>query len=358
MGAALRRALVNSWNRRGALAVFLWPAAALFGVLVNIRKRLYEIGLLRIQRAAVPVIVVGNVVAGGGGKTPLVIAMVQYLQSRGIKSGVISRGYGRNRHDCLSVSDDSLAEDVGDEPLLIRKKTGAPVFVALARIDAARELLARNPNVTVLVCDDGLQHYGMHRDIEVCVFDERGVGNGYLLPAGPLREPWPRPTDLVLYAGADRTGAGFSVQRMLSDHARRADGSLIALGALREFARQSEKQLWAVAGIAQPETFFAMLRERGLTLSRTMALADHAAFDRPDWSNADGHILVCTEKDAMKLWRNCPDALAVPLVVDIEPAFWSALDQLLVTRAGARLSSIHGHKTAGIAGMPRDQGPA
>lgn len=346
MSAALRRALRNGWKRRGPLALFLWPVSVLYGVLIGVRRLLYQAGIRSVQRAAVPVIVVGNVVAGGSGKTPVVIVLAQYLQSRGLKAGVVSRGYGRHAQDCREVHDGSLASEVGDEPMLIKQTTGAPVFVAPLRIDAARALVARHPDVDLLLCDDGLQHYGMHRDIEICVFDDSGAGNGFLLPAGPLREPWPRATDLVLYAGTDSPGTGFSVQRSLASHARRADGALVALQELREFKNRADRQLWAVAGIAQPEAFFAMLRSHGLPLARTEALRDHATFEGSTWSRVNNHTLVCTEKDATKLWRHRPDALAVPLVLRMEPAFWEAFDKLLNERTGLKLSSTHGHSTS------------
>ena len=342
----MRRVLVASWTRRGPLALLLWPLSRLYGALMALRRYLYRTGLLPVERVPVPVIVVGNVIAGGGGKTPVVMALVQHLQTRGLTAGVISRGYGRQLDDCRDVRTDSLASEVGDEPILIERTTGAPVFVAPRRIDAARALLALHPGVDILVCDDGLQHHGLHRDIEICVFDERGTGNGFLLPAGPLREPWPRPIDLVLSTRERRPGAGFSMQRALAGHARRADGALVALKDLCAFDNRPEAHLWAVAGIARPEAFFAMLRALGLPIAHTVALPDHASFDGLEWSGTHNHTLVCTEKDAVKLWRHRPDALAVPLDLRIEPAFWDALDKLLVVSAGAKLSSVHGHTTS------------
>ena len=338
MGADLRHALVRSWNRRGLLAVLLWPAAALYGTLTALHRYLYRVGALTIEKAAVPVIVVGNVVAGGAGKTPVVMAVVAHLRSRGFKPGVVSRGYGRRDRQCREVLSTSTATDVGDEPILIRHATGVPVCVAAQRVDAARLLLQRHPEVDVLVCDDGLQHYGLQRDIEICVFDERGIGNGMLLPAGPLREPWPRPTDLVLApTGTELFASAFQMKRTLSDEARRSDGTRVALASLVSFRNRADARLVAVAGIARPEVFFAALRLIGLPLASTMALPDHARFDGPQWSAPDGNTLLCTEKDAVKLWRHRPAALAVPLVLQLEPAFWNALDQRLRAVTGAKL---------------------
>ena len=342
----MRQLLVSAWNQRGLLALMLWPVSVLYGALAAIRQHLYRQGLLKVHRLGVPVVVVGNVITGGAGKTPVVMALVQHLQSRGLKVGVVSRGYGRHRDDCREVFANSAATDAGDEPILIKRRTGAPVFVAKARIDAARALMRGYPDVGIIVCDDGLQHHALHRDIEICVFDERGTGNGFLLPAGPLREPWPRPTDLVLAPGTLTTIRGFSLRRELADKARRSDGTGVALKDLWGPDERAGPLLWAVAGIAQPDIFFAMLRARGLRLARAVALPDHAAFDGPEWTDAGNQILLCTEKDAVKLWRSRPDALAVPLVLQIEPAFWRAFDGLLLAATEAKLSSVHGHTTS------------
>jgi tetraacyldisaccharide 4'-kinase len=326
--------LQQAWLRRGPLACTLWPVSLAYRALVALRAFLYCTGVLRRQRLPVPVIVVGNVVAGGAGKTPAVMALVEHLRSRGIGAGVVSRGYGRSAgagEDAVTeVLPGSAPEAVGDEPLLIRRRTGAPVFVGRCRAAAASRLLAAHPGVRVIICDDGLQHLALERDIEVCVFDDRGAGNGWLLPAGPLREPWPRRVDAVLHTGGRPAFAGgFSAARSLGDFALRADGSRMALDSLAGVA------CTAVAGIAQPEAFFAMLRSRGLLLDNTQALPDHHGF--ADWPlPADpARPVLCTEKDAAKLWQRWPGALAVPLAFVPEPAFFATIDCLL----DARLSS-------------------
>ncbi len=262
------------------------------------------------------------------------IALVEHLRSRGLKAGVISRGHGRGTADCREVRVDSRAAEVGDEPLLIARAAQVPVFVATRRLEAAQALLAAYPATQVIVSDDGLQHYRLQRDLEICVFDERGVGNGWLLPAGPLREPWPRRVDLVLRSGAAAAVGGFDARRQLASQAVRADGTRIDLAALRD------RPVAAVAAIARPERFFAMLRDQGLRPARTVELPDHDAFDAMP-PGLDGLELVCTEKDAVKLWTLRPDAWAVPLQVEVDPAFWSAFDRLL----DAKLSSRHGPQT-------------
>lgn len=324
--------LQRAWLERGAVARLLWPLSRLFGLLAWLRRALYGIGWLRTERAGVPVVVVGNVVAGGAGKTPVVMAIVEHLRARGVPSGVISRGHGRRTTDCREVHDDSDPRDVGDEPALVRRSTRAPVFVAARRIDAARALTAKYPDVRVIVGDDGLQHLALARDVEICVFDDRGIGNGWLLPAGPLREPWPRACDLVLHTGARPAFAGFTARRSLADAAVSADGAAVPLTGL------TDRPLIAVAGIAKPESFFQMLRDKGLAPARCIALPDHHDFN--DWTPvaAAEATVLCTEKDALKLWRRQPDALAVPLRFEPEPAFLAALD--------AKLSSLDGHQAS------------
>jgi len=326
--------LQQAWLRRGALAWLLWPVSLPYRLLWSLRTLAYRHGWRHSERLPVPVLVVGNVIAGGAGKTPTVIAVLEHLQARGIAAGVVSRGYGRSLpadggDDVQEVLPHSTPAEAGDEPLLIRRRTGVPVFVGRRRAAAARRLLAAHPATQVIVCDDGLQHLALARDIEVCVFDDRGVGNGFLLPAGPLREPWPRPVAAVLHTGAHPAFAGFTARRSLADYALRADGHRVALASL------AGKPLHALAGIAQPQAFFDMLRARGLTLAHTDALPDHYDFDSWKPSPDAGSTPICTEKDAAKLWRVAPQALAVPLQFEPEPAFLDQLDRLL----DARLSS-------------------
>jgi tetraacyldisaccharide 4'-kinase len=330
MGAPLQRA----WLHRGVPALLLWPLSLVFGAVAAVRRQLYRLGLQRTERVAVPVVIIGNVVAGGAGKTPVTAAIVEHLDARGIPAGIVSRGYGRRARDCREVRAGSDPHLVGDEPLLLARETGVPVFVAPRRADAARALLRLYPGTRVIVSDDGLQHLALARDIEVCVFDDRGVGNGWLLPAGPLREPWPRAVDLVVTAEGTRGIEGFTVARRLADHAIARDGTQVPLAQLHgvPFA--------AVAGIARPQVFFDMLRATGLSVGRTLAFPDHAPFDAP--VDTGGLRIVCTAKDAAKLWRHHPDALAGPLVATLPDAFWHAFDRLL----DARLSSTDGPQTA------------
>jgi tetraacyldisaccharide 4'-kinase len=327
-------ALQRAWLRRGALARLLWPLSLAFGAIAAVRRGAYRMRLIASDRVAAPVIVVGSVLAGGSGKTPVVMSIVEHLRSLGLAPGVVSRGYGRTTMDCREVRSDSRANEVGDEALLVAQRCEVPVFVARRRTEAARALLAAYPATKAIVSDDGLQHYRLQRDIEICVFDERGTGNGWLLPAGPLREPWPRRVDLVLRPGTAAGIAGFESRRRLAPVAVRGDGTRIELALLKG------RPLKAMAGIARPEAFFAMLRAQGLQLTQAVPLPDHHDFNEP--LSEDGCELICTEKDAVKLWRHRPQAWAVPLLVEIEPEFWTALDRLL----DAKLSSRHGSQTS------------
>lgn len=351
MGTGLEKALLRAWTGRGALAYALLPPSLLYRSLVALRRWLYRCGIKPSRRLPVPVVVVGNAIAGGAGKTPTVLALVAHWRAQGLQVGVVSRGYGRSSAECQEVLADSAPDSVGDEPLLLRRKTQVPVFVGRDRHAAASALLARHPHTQLIVCDDGLQHYALYRDVEVCVFDARGVGNGWLLPAGPLREPWPRKA--LAAAGQDdkrllvlKTGPsalpGWQAQRALADHALNAQGQAIPLHSLRT---QGAAPLLAVAGIAQPEAFFAMLRAAGLPIAQTLALPDHYDFDSFSRNIGGGYQLICTEKDAMKLWQSVPDALAVPLLQTLPADFYTHLDQCLQSLVPP-LSSPHGHKTS------------
>ncbi len=343
--------LVRAWEARGLLACLLLPFSFLYALLLQLRRLLYRAGILQTSHLNCAVVVVGNAVAGGAGKTPTTIGIVQHLRARGMAVGVVSRGYGRSSDSVSPVGPDSDTATVGDEPLLIARATGVPVFVGARRAAAAQALLAAHPGTQVIVCDDGLQHYRLVRDLEVCVFDDRGLGNGWLLPAGPLREAWPRTALrrvgqaddrlLVLHTGSTPAFAGYRAHRALSTHARTASGGMVALHRL-----PPTLPLLALAGIARPEPFFASLRALGLVLEKTLPLPDHFDFAALDCTQLQGYQVLCTEKDAAKLWRVWPQALAVPLQQTLEPAFLAALDAMLDAVCAAKLSSSHGHQTA------------
>jgi len=303
-------ALQRAWLTRGLWARALWPAAALFGALTALRRTLYQAGWLRATLLPVPVVVVGNLVAGGAGKTPTVMAVVQLLRARGFVPGIVSRGHGRAGASCLLVQRTTPAEQCGDEPLLLHLRTGAPVCVGRDRVAAGRMLLAHHPNVDVIVSDDGLQHLALARSAQVLVFDARGAGNGWLLPAGPLRERLPLgvpPRTVVLY-NAPRPSTplpgtlahgGLAGVVPLAAWWRGEPALKAALGKL---AGLRGAPIVAAAGLAYPQRFFTMLGDAGLRIT-PLPLPDHYAYPAGaalPWPADTGDVVV-TEKDAVKL---------------------------------------------------------
>lgn len=346
MRSCFEHQLRHAWHTRGWLSVLLWPLSLLYGMFVRGHHNLYRWGWRKPQRLSVPVVVVGNVLAGGVGKTPLVMALVAHFAQQGLSVGVVSRGHGRSAQARQSfpiceVTNQSLAQQVGDEPLLIRQRCQVPVWVGKQRVEVARALLKAHPEVQVIISDDGLQHAALARDIELVAFDERGIGNGWLLPAGPLREPWPRrqlthPVHRFVLSSAAKppmaseTAPSFQVQRRLSHFAMQADGNQ------RELSHWAQHPAYALAGIAKPHAFFAMLQRQGVQLARTIALSDHAdaqALHLAAQTLASGlGDVLCTEKDAVKLWPTFPQAWAVPLAVELPAALLQAIDHALAPR--------------------------
>lgn len=326
------------WCQRGIAAHLLWPVSMLYGAISGLHRWLYRVRIFKTERCRVPVIVVGNVVAGGAGKTPLVIVLAKHLRQQGLQVGIVSRGYGRQSKNCIEVLASTPISASGDEPALIFRALAAPIFVANRRIDAIEALLAAYPTTQVIISDDGLQHYGLARDIDITVFDDRGIGNGWLLPAGPLREPF-KPSQpkrglryrsvngLVLHTGQLPAFDGFVSTRRLADCAVAPDGRQIPLDDLKH------QQLAALAAIANPDAFFDMLKARGLQLAHTISLPDHFDFSNYTLPVLGIATVLCTEKDAVKLFklpmRTGLQVLEVPLEFAPEPAFLKAVSQLL-----------------------------
>jgi tetraacyldisaccharide 4'-kinase len=299
--------------------------SALYGGIVKARLALYRRGLLRRRQAGVPVLVVGNLVAGGSGKTPLAIALVERLRAAGWTPGVATRGYGRD-DGAQPLWVDARTDPVrgGDEPVLIARRTGAKVRADRDRVAAARALAAEGCDI--VVCDDGLQHYRLARDLEIEVIDaRRRYGNGQLLPAGPLREPVERAArcDFHVVNGMDGDappGFGEWPMRLLADRA------LPLLGGrpqpLSSFAGQ---RVHAVAGIGDPERFFAMLRALGIAVV-PHAFADHHRYGPGDFEFGSDLPVLMTEKDAVKCTAFVGERhYSVPIRAELPEAFWIAL---------------------------------
>ena len=295
------------WQSRSLGAILLLPLAALFGLLSGLRRQLYKLQLLPSWRAPVPVLVVGNVTVGGTGKTPLLLLLAQQLVEAGYHPGILSRGWGRAERTVLAVEADTDPRRCGDEPLLLRQRSACPVWVGAKRAQVAQALLAAHPEVDVLLSDDGLQHLALARDLELVVIDQRGAGNGWLLPAGPLRERWHRRRDATLgpASALDRLpGACFALTRAAAALRHMASGRRLSP---QDFLRQQAgSRLAAAAGIGHPGQFFQMLRELGCQLEQTLALPDHCPMSGDPFAGLSAECLLITEKDGLKCTPQTP----------------------------------------------------
>jgi tetraacyldisaccharide 4'-kinase len=314
--------LAAVWRRRGLPACLLFPFSLIFKGLVALRRGLYRTGVLRRERMPVPVVIVGNITVGGTGKTPLVIDLALALRARGRHPGIVSRGYRGRSGDVIEVSAASDPGVAGDEPLLLARHSGCPVFVGRDRVAAARSLLASYPECDLIIADDGLQHYRLERDVEIALFDERGVMNGWALPAGPLREPVSRlaRVDAMVLNGTAVSPAPTLVaptfwMRLLGDSFHRLDEPLTTCSA----AELAGKKLHAVAGIGAPQRFFDHLNGMGLAFSEH-SFPDHHEFCKEDLVFS-GDAILTTEKDAVKLARlglSMP-VWVLPVKADVKP---------------------------------------
>ncbi len=314
-------ALERAWYGPRHQLWFLWPLHALMWCVVALRRWAYRVGVFQSTAINVPVVVIGNITVGGTGKTPLTVFVIRQLQQRGYQPGIISRGYGGHApHYPLLVNDTTDARHCGDEPLLLARRTGVPLMVDPDRVRAAQTLVQRGCDV--IVSDDGLQHYRLRRDIEIAVIDAvRQIGNGWLLPAGPLREPSSRLTHVDL-----RVGNGASIPH-LGEHAMQLSMSEIKSLDNAQTQRLSEwrgTRVHAVAGIGNPERFFMQLESLGVVVERH-PFSDHHDFQPSDLPWHDAPVLM-TEKDAMKCQRFARAGLwYVPVDASLNTDFVAAL---------------------------------
>jgi tetraacyldisaccharide 4'-kinase len=326
-------------------ACLLLPLSWLFGAMAAARRALYTMRILPRLRLTVPVVVVGNLGAGGAGKTPTVRYLAEQLQSLGWRPGIVCRGYGGAVKGVAGVESTGTASHYGDEPLLLARTTGCPVFVGRDRVAASQALLAAHTEVNLILTDDGLQHYRLARDVEIVVIDGgRGLQNGWLLPAGPLRETPDRleTVDALVVNGAPTA--------TLPAHPNTFNMQLAAGDAWR-LANQHVKQplasfvgqpVIAVAGIAHPVRFFGMLREAGLTVIEA-PFADHHAYCADDLAKWAGQTVLTTEKDAVKLaaLQHNVTIWVVPVAAQLAPDLAAWLDARLHA-----LRNTHGRQAA------------
>lgn len=283
------------WYGSGPVQWWHSLGAKIFAFIVALRKKLYAVGLLKKHQLKVPVIVVGNITAGGGGKTPMVIWLSNHLKSLGYKPGIISRGYGGSRKvEPMFVTANANPNATGDEPLLMAKKTQLPVMVGKDRVKAAKALI-KNYSVNVIVSDDGMQHMALGRDAEIVMIDAKWrTGNNLMIPAGPLREPLERlnSVDLVVFKGFVEKQHHY-ITVIDSIH------QLNHVNVNKDVADFRNKKVVAMAGIANPDSFFALLSAAGMAILK-QPLPDHHDFSATDFEPHQGTDVLITEKDAVK----------------------------------------------------------
>ncbi len=308
------------WYRLSSLSLALWPASLLYRLLMSLRLSAYRSGALRTVRLPVAVIVVGNLVAGGTGKTPLVLWLAAMLKQSGRKPGIVSRGYRGSAAVSMAVAASSPVELVGDEPLLLARASGCPVWIGRDRAGAALGLLAAHPECDVLILDDGLQHYRLARDIEIAVEDARGAGNGFLLPAGPLREPLSRQVDAWVVNSAPPANRSPAYRMDLRGESFRRVAAPRDNTPAAAFLHK--EKLHAVAGIGNPKRFFDQLAGLGLA-TVNHAFADHHAYTPGDLDFGDCEAVLMTEKDAVKCEAFARENwYALQVEAELAPAFF------------------------------------
>lgn len=316
------------WQRVGLVALLLLPLAALFAIAATARRTLFASGILRASHPGVPVVVVGNVTAGGTGKTPLVTWLARELAARGRRPGIVTRGYGGSTRGTMEVGLQADAAAVGDEAVLLAREAGCPVFRGADRVAAARALLDAYPGTDIIISDDGLQHYRLSRDLEIAVLDgTRGLGNGLPLPAGPLREParrLARCAFLVVKAPATWPLPAHRALGLMS----LVPGEFQSLVDPRRTVparRLAGQRIHAVAGIGNPEHFFATLRGLGLAFE-PHAFPDHHRWRPEDLGFPGADAVLMTAKDAVKCARFAgPTHWQLPVTARLDPDFAAAL---------------------------------
>lgn len=339
-------------QRLTALLLFpgLYLCSLLFRLLVRLRRAAYGLGWAQAVRLPVPVVVVGNITVGGAGKTPLTVWLAQRLKAAGRRPGIVSRGYGGSISGVAAVAADADPARVGDEPLLLARASSVPIWVGRDRAAAAQALLTAHPECDLILCDDGLQHYRLARDVEIVVFDARGAGNGHLLPAGPLREPLSRlgAAQALVCNGLPDSAALRACQHLAVFDMKLVPGEFQALADPARRCTPADlagRSLHAVAGIGDPRRFFRTLAELGLEFT-PHPFPDHHAYRPEDLAFAEDAVLLLTEKDGVKCAAfPLGEAWVLPVAASVTPDLSAYV-----------LEKLNGRTVAGHSGLPGVQG--
>jgi tetraacyldisaccharide 4'-kinase len=343
--SGLAERVTAAWyaRRPPPIAILSLPLAGAFATVVAIRRALFRHGWLRSDRAGVPVVVVGNLTVGGSGKTPLALALADALAERGCRPGFVSRGYGGDAMTARAVACGDDPRTVGDEPLLLAA-SGRPVWIGRRRVDAARGLVAAHPEVDVVIADDGLQHYALARDCEIVVVDAvRGLGNGWMLPAGPLREPASRlaSVDAIVRLVTRSTPAQATIPAPAGVLATTMRLEALPWRNLRTPSMCADPARWprgrvhAIAGIGHPQRFFDEVRAQGVD-AVCHPFPDHHAFTPADIGFPGAAAILMTEKDAVKCAPFADDRCwCLPVRARLEPALVECV-----------LARLHGRQAA------------
>ncbi len=332
------------WYRRNKIVWLLLPFSWLYCLLTVVRRKLYQTNIKKSYAAEVPVVVIGNIVAGGSGKTPLLIGLCEFILAKGYKVGVVSRGYGGSFSGIKQVTEKDDAAVVGDEPLMIHQRTGVPVVVSADRVAAVSYLLSHD-HCDIVLSDDGLQHYRMQRSLELAVIDaERKFGNGFCLPAGPLREQISRlnDVDLIIYNGKpahvyaatnNKTDACAEQASDVSECSYQLKVTKIQRlnnDESRELSGFAGRRVHAVAAIGNPLRFFRQLEAQGLSV-QAHAFPDHYQYQQEDFSGWSSDCIIMTEKDAVKCRHlQLADAWVVSVNSEFSTMLISRLEALLL----------------------------
>ena len=344
------------WEKRGLKALLLWPISLVFGWLINLRKALYDLSILKSNSISVPLVIVGNIRVGGTGKTPTVLAIAKALHLHGFKPGIISRGYQSHSSNLkltpVEVTPESLPGEHGDEPCFMAQQLAqqqTPIMVHENRVKAAKALLIKHPEVDVIISDDGLQHYKLKRwpareggrDIELVIRDARGEGNQWLMPAGPLRESSHRERDFTLNIGSTEASKTKAMSLYFQDapnfdlpvrtdqlYQLTAPTHRMALNDITQLLNTDEtieNQVLAAAGLGNPKKFFDLLKSHGLKFQE-MALPDHFDFAANPFKENTAKVILITEKDAVKCkqlndYKDDERIWVLPITVDLPNDF-------------------------------------